>query len=542
MSTIVTRRAILEGGLAALGLFALPMSARAQAPAFTHGVASGDPKQSRVTLWTRFLPADGGLARVRVEVALDPTFRRMVARHWGVAGPDGDHTVKVVATGLEPGRWYHYRFVGPDGSVSPVGRTRTLPTRGTDPFRIAVLSCANMDFGYFNAYRHLAQRDDIDLVLHLGDYIYEWGNGKHSLAALALKERVMRPAQETVTLDDYRTRYAWYRADPDLAEMHRRFPVISIVDDHEITNNAWVNGAGNHQPNEGPYPVRKAAAMRAYHEWLPMPATPYDRYDIGGLAAIFRLETRLVGRDEPLDLGDALKGAADPFKAMAAFRDGPLQDPKRTMMGAAQERWLADGLRSSVRAGQRWQIAAQQVVMGPTRLPETATGWSSQTPAAGSRAALRQMAAVAASRAGLPLGFDNWNGYPAARARLLGAAQVAGANLVVLSGDSHNAWAYDLAHDGKPAGVEFAGQSVASFGFEARFDADPKRIAADMVAANPALRWCDTSRRGYMTTTLTRDEARNDWLFLDTVTTRSTALSGTSTVAVGHGERRLQLA
>ena len=139
MSTILTRRSVLEGGLAGLGLFALPLSARAQAPAFTHGVASGDPKQARVTLWTRYLPADGGAARLRVEVAHDPAFRRMVGRHRGVASPGNDHTVKVVATGLEPGRWYHYRFVGPDGSMSPVGRTRTLPARGTGP-----CSCCSM--------------------------------------------------------------------------------------------------------------------------------------------------------------------------------------------------------------------------------------------------------------------------------------------------------------------------------------------------------------------------------------------------------------
>ena len=539
MSTIITRRSVLEGGLAGLGLLALPFAARAAAPAFTHGVASGDPKQSSVMLWTRYLPTDGGVARVGVEVAHDPGFRRIVGRRSGAATPDNDHTVKIAATGLEPGRWYHYRFRGPDGSTSPVGRTRTLPARGDQPFRIAVLSCANMDFGYFNAYRHLAQRTDVDLVLHLGDYIYEWGNGRHSLAALALKERQMRPSHETVTLDDYRTRYAWYRADPDLAEMHRMFPVISIVDDHEITNNAWVDGASNHQADEGSYAARKAAAMKAYHEWLPMPATPYDRYDIGGLAAIFRLDTRLLARTEPLDLGDALKGAADPLKAMVAFRDGPLQDPKRTLMGPAQERWLADGMAGSVRAGQRWQIAAQQVVMGEMKLPETAIGWTSTKPDPLSRAGIRATVALAASRAGLPLGFDNWNGYPAARARVLGAAQAAQANLLVLSGDSHNAWGFDLAHAGKPAGVEFAGQSVASFGFEARFDADPKRIAADLVAANRQLKWCDVSRRGYMTVTLSRDEARNDWLFLDTVKQRSTALSGQHGVTVGHGARVL---
>ena len=541
MTTILTRRAILEGGLAGLGLFALPYSARASAPAFTHGVASGDPKQTRVTLWTRYLPPDGGAARVRVEIANDAAFRQPVARFSGLAGPDTDHCVKVAATGLAAGRWYFYRFIGPDGSMSPVGRTRTLPARGTDPFRIAVLSCANMDFGYFNAYRHIAGRTDIDLVLHLGDYIYEWGNGEHSLAALALKDRISRPANETVTLDDYRTRYAWYRADPDLAEMHRMFPIISIVDDHEVANNSWRDGASNHQPEEGSYQVRKAAAMKAYHEWLPMPDTPYDRYDIGGLAAIFRLDTRLLARDEPLSLGDAIKGAANPMQAMEALRDGPLQDPRRTLMGPAQERWLADGMAGSVRAGQRWQIAAQQVVMGEMKLPQSAPAWSSVQPAPGSKAGTRQAVALAASRIGLPLSLDNWNGYPAARARLLGAAQAAEANLIVLSGDSHNAWGFDLAQDGKTAGVEFAGQSIASLGFEGRFDGDPKRIAADLIAANPALKWCDTSRRGYMTVSLARDEARNDWLFLDTVAKRSLALSGTATASVGYGARTLQL-
>ncbi|MES2753256.1 MAG: alkaline phosphatase D family protein [Pseudomonadota bacterium] len=538
MTTLITRRAIIEGGLAGLGVFALPYAARAAAPMFTHGIASGNPKQHEVTLWTRYLPADGGAAPLRLELAADPGFRRRVGSRAVQSLPANDHCVKVTAGGLAPGRWYYYRFVGA-GGVSPVGRTRTLPARGTERFRIAVLSCANMDFGYFNAYRHVAERDDIDLVLHLGDYIYEWGNGAHSLAALALKDRVSRPANETVTLDDYRTRYAWYRADPDLAELHRRYPIISIVDDHEIANNAWRDGAGNHQPNEGPYPVRKAAAMRAYHEWLPMPATPYDRYDIGGLAAIFRLDTRLLARDEPLDLADAIAGAKDPAKAIVAFRDGALQDPKRTLMGPAQERWLADGMAASVGAGQRWQMVAQQVVMGELKLPQSATGWLSAAPAPGSKAAVRQQIALGAAQLGLPLSLDNWNGYPAARTRVLGAAQAARANLIVLSGDSHNAWGFDLANAGRPAGVEFAGHSVASFGFEGRFDGSPARIAADLVAANPALKWCDTSRRGYMTVTLDRDAARNDWHFLDTVTRRSPALAGTTSASVAYGARTL---
>lgn len=540
MTMSLTRRSVLEGGLAGLGLFALPLDARAAAPAFTHGVASGNPKQDRVTLWTRYVAPDGAAARVALELSEDATFRRGVLRLSGDATPANDHCVRITATGLQPGRRYHYRFVGPDRSLSPVGHTRTLPARGTAPFRIAVLSCANMDFGYFNAYRHLSRRTDIDLVLHLGDYIYEWGNGAHSLAALALKDRFSRPANETVTLDDYRTRYAWYRADPDLAELHRMFPMISIIDDHEVANNSWRGGAGNHQPEEGAYPARVRAAMQAYHEWLPMPDTPYDAYRIADLATIFRLDTRLLARDEPLNLAKAIAGQGDPLKAMAAFRDGALQDPARQMLGPAQERWLADGFATSVGAGHKWQVLAQQVVMGESRLPEASTRWSTAPAEPGSRADLRQQGALAAARLGLPYSLENWNGYPAARARLLSAAQAARANLVVLSGDSHNAWGYDLANDGRPAGVEFAGQSVASLGIDGRYDADPARIAADLVAANPALKWCDTSRRGYMTVTLTADAARSDWTFLDTVQRRSLDVSGSAAMAVGYGERALR--
>ena len=485
-------------------------------------------------------PVDGGIARLRVEIAEDAGFRRGVMRHEVIAAPGHDHCAQITATGLSPGRWYHYRFIGPDRSVSPVGRTRTLPARGAAPFRIAVLSCANMDFGYFNAYRHLAERTDIDLVLHLGDYIYEWGNGTHSLAALALKDRVSRPANETVTLDDYRTRYAWYRADPDLAELHRNFPMISIIDDHEVCNNTWKGGAGNHQPEEGSYSDRVKAAMQAYHEWLPMPDTPYDLYEIGELATVFRLETRLLARDEPANLSKTVEAASDPIKAMQVFRDVILPDPKRQLLGAQQESWLAQGFARSVDAGQRWQVLAQQIVMGEMKLPAGSANWLT-TPPPGSKAAIKQQGAIIASNLGLPMSTENWNGYPAARDRLLASAQAARANLVVLSGDSHNAWGFDLAHGGKPAGVEFAGQSVASLGIDGRFDADPKRIAADMLGANPQLKWCDTSRRGYFTVTLNRDEARSDWVFMETVKQRSLALSGTATATVAHGARTLRV-
>ena len=273
---------------------------------------------------------------------------------------------------------------------------------------------------------------------------------------------------------------------------------------------------------------------------MPIRARPYDAYRIGDLATLFRLETRLIGRDRQLDIREALAGQTDLRAAIGAFRKGPLADAKRSMMGAAQEKWLADGLAASVATGTPWQMLAQQVVMGPTLLPKTAPSWFSPTTTLSPEDARELEQGVALAAAGIPFGLDRWDGYPAARARLLGAAQAARANLVTLSGDSHNAWAYDLAHDGRPAGVEFAGHAVSSLGLEKRFNGDSAKIAADFVAANPALKWGDASRRGYMLVELTPAAARCDWLFLPSLTMRSTELLGSTSFTTPKGSNRLQ--
>ena len=401
------------------------------------------------------------------------------------------------------------------------------------------MSCANKEFGFFNAYAHAAARTDIDLVVHLGDYIYEWGRGEHSQADKALPERATLPTTETVLLADYRARYADYRRDPDLAALHAKVPMISIIDDHEVTNNSWYGGAGNHDAGEGEWKTRVAAAMQAYHEWLPMSDVPYDRYEIGDLASLFRAETRLLARSAPLDLGNALAGSSDPMAAAIRFRDTELADPRRTLMGPEQERWLANGMAASVSAGQRWQVLAQQVVMGPMLLPPQAPRWFAIPPSPAVEK--RLTAAVATARLGIPFSLDNWNGFPAARTRLLDSAIAARANLITLSGDSHNAWAFDLASGGRPAGVEFAGHSVASLGFEARFTAPPEQIAKDLINANTALQWCDTSRRGYMVLTLTKNNAQMDWTMLDTVRQRSLAETVGTTARVGYGARTMEI-
>ncbi len=540
MPSIISRRAILQAAALLPGLALLPAEAFA-APlrGFTHSVASGDPQQDSVVLWTRFVPADGGAARLSFEIAEDEGFARIVARGSTAAGPDTDHCAHARPTGLKPGRWYHYRFVAPTGERSPVGRTRTLPKAGLDRFRIGVFSCANATSGWFTAYAHAAAREDLDLIVHLGDYIYESPvNRGDALAALAVA-RDVQPHGEAVSLADYRLRYASYRADPGLQELHRRFPIIAMWDDHEVANNSWAHGASGHGLEDGPWDVRKAAGVRAFREWLPMGGNDYERYQIGDLATLFRLETRLLARSEQLDLRSIMAGTGPLEARAAAFRDGPLTDPARTMMGARQEKWLADALAASTAAGTRWQMLAQQVVMAPSRWPVITPAWYAPGVTASPKEAMEMSLSQALGKLSIPTALDRWDGYPAARARLLDSVAAARADLVVLTGDSHNAWGFDLQHRGAPVGVEFAGHSVSSLGIDKRFGGDPEIIARDIRAANPNLVWCDTSRRGYMVVDVTRRSVTGDWLFLASRDSQSLALNGRQALAVERGSRRL---
>ena len=534
MTLRTDRRSLLLTGTLGLGALALPGFSLAQALAagFTHSVASGEPGQDTMLLWTRYVPADGGAVKLRAEISKTADFAKIVSGGQQITGPWRDHTAKITVEGLEPGTSYFYRFVAPDGSFSPVGRTKTLPMGNVGRFGIGVFSCANMPFGFFNAYGHAAARADIDLWVHLGDYLYEYKRGGYAPAGGAVADCWPEPATEMVHLADYRLRYASYRSDPDLQELHRVKPMLIQMDDHESTNNSWEGGAQNHQPDEGDWSIRKAAALQAFKEWMPVSETPWGSYDIGGLATLFRTESRLLARSDEPDLAPLFR-SADAQKALIAFRDGELQDPARTMLGTEQEAWLGHAMRKSVRAGQKWQLVGFGTIMGKQRMPEQALDWIKPDAPARTRAYVQS--GVIASKLGVPSDLDNWGGFPAARARFLKSAQAAGANLIVLCGDSHNAWAFDLGQDGKPAGVEFAGHSVTSPGYENSTATDPKIIAAGLVAANPELKWCDTSRRGYMALTLTPEKASNDWVFLDTVTQRTTKASVGHTAVVTRG-------
>ncbi|MFN3945043.1 MAG: alkaline phosphatase D family protein [Allosphingosinicella sp.] len=535
MTFAIDRRLLLKAATLGIGALAVPGAAQLlSARGFTHAVASGEPGAREAMLWTRYVPDAGDAARLVWQVSADPDFGRLTAEGETVAAGERDWCAKALAGGLAPGGWYYYRFLDAAGRPSPVGRTRTLPDGPVARFGLGVFSCSNLPFGHFNAYAHAAGRSDLDLMVHLGDYIYEYPVGTYPGAGQAVAGRDILPDHETVALADYRLRYAAYRSDPDLQRLHQLFPFVIMWDDHESANDAWKGGAENHQPEtEGPWDARKAAAVRAWREWMPVSDDMFRSYRIGDLAVLHRPETRLTARDRPPQLGEILRGGGDPAAALAAFRDGAWRDPARTILGPEQERRLAEGFRAPA----RWHVLAQQVVVGSLAFSPRMRDW---TPAH-APAEIRQQAAIvfAAAAAGLPFNFDAWDGYPAARERLLRSALDADASLVTLSGDSHNGWAFNLDLGGTPAGVDFGVQSVTSPGLEAYAARDPAEVAAALVAHNPQLAWADTSRRGYMSLTLTPERAVNEWHFLETVRQRRTALSGSHRAEVARGANRI---
>ena len=536
MTLLLSRRSLLASA-AGLATLVLPGRAFAQR-LFTHGVASGDPQQTRVVLWTRYVSP--GLARLRVEVAEDDAFTRPVTSGEVEVSPATDFCARAIVDNLPPGRWLHYRFVAPGGQVSDTGRTRTLPDGDTASFRIAVFSCSNGTSGWFNAYAHAAARDDIDLAVHTGDYIYESPvtrpDAQPGMAAL----RGLSPPGEIVHLAEYRQRYASYRADPDLAELHRRLPMIAVQDDHESANNSWRDGASAHDPTtEGEWDARKIVGQRVWREWMPAHSEWYGAHRIGNLATLFRLETRLLGRSRQLDseLDAIFAAGGDIGGALSTLRSGALADASRAMMNPEQEQWLAAGLKSSVDAGVRWQVLVQQVILAAIRAPTPNPSWIKGGISAELQPDIDRRARLNA--AGMPYSLDKWDGYPAARTRLYDAARRAGANLVTFTGDSHNAWAFDLADDAGPIGVEFAGQSVSSYGFERRYNGDAARVASDFMAANSNLKWMDASQRGYFTLDIHRDRIDAEYVFVPAMNGRSPVATGTKTLTAEYGARKL---
>lgn len=516
---LIARRGLLLAGASAA--MARPAWAQTLAQgAFTHGVASGDPLADGLIIWTRFVGGDG---RIAWEVAEDESFRAVAARGEVQSTPASDYCVKADVRGLQPGRAYFYRFLAGSGP-SLIGRTRTAPANATS-LSVGLVSCANYAFGYFHAYGHLAQREDIDLILHVGDYIYEYGADEYPRAELAVPGRAFDPDHEIVTLDDYYRRYQQYHTDPNLLALRAAKPISAVWDDHEIANDATSTGAQNHQRNEGAYADRVAAATKAYFDWMPIRRPEpsgirvYRALEWGDLARILLIDTRLIGRVRQLNYQRALglhllSDGAGTQAAVEEFRRTQLLDPARTLLGADQETWLAETLASSKQRGQTWQVVAQQIAMGEQLVGARAAAMVS--PDAHSNTRRYVTVGERLGRLNMPWNLDSWDGYPAARERFLQTCVANAANAVVLGGDSHNTWVNNLAAPGdasRMAAIEFAGSSVTSPGLEqAMSAAAPGAREAMMRSANPHLAWCDVTTRGYGALKFTRGACEAEWV------------------------------
>jgi alkaline phosphatase D len=541
---------------------------------FQHGVASGDPLTDRVILWTRVTPENERGERERGErerrtrperardipvmweVSLDRHFNRIVLRGQTFAVAAADFTVKVDALGLRPDTRYHYRFKV-RGEESPVGRTRTLPVGDVQSVKMAVFSCSNYPAGYFNAYNDAAKQPGIDVVLHLGDYIYEYGKDGFASQNAAALERVSQPETELLALADYRTRYAQYRSDPDLQVAHAAFPWICVWDDHEFTNDTWKAGAENHQSSEGDFFVRRAAALQAYYEWMPIRAVEAERplrifrsFNFGNLVNLHMLDTRIIGRDKQLSYLDPAYYNANGSFNSAAF-SAALTEPSRQLMGAEQAGWLATAMATG-RA--TWTVLGQQVLMGRMNIPAplvlqqiSFSAYSALVVKAQTApATLTPQELAILGQPSIPYNLDAWDGYFVARETVLATARALNKNLVVLSGDTHNAWASDLADiRGNAVGVELGGPGVTSPGFEAFFpDENPAAVAAGLEQIIGPLVYAETEHRGYMIVTATAAECNCAWRFVDTVQSRRYSATTAKTLRTlpGAGNRKLVVA
>ncbi|PCG82665.1 alkaline phosphatase [Streptomyces sp. WZ.A104] len=506
-------------------------------PAFLHGVASGDPLPDGVLLWTRVTPEPGaepGSGRgaatpVHWEVAEDREFARISASGTAVASASSDHTVKADVRGLRPATAYYFRFTAGDattGVVSPVGRTRTAPAAdaAAPGIRFGVVSCANWEAGWFSAYRHLAARPDLDAVLHLGDYLYEYGTGQYPTQGTALREHL--PAHEILSLTDYRTRHGNYKTDADLQALHAAHTVIAIWDDHEFANNAWSGGAQNHTPDtEGAWEQRVAAAKRAYFEWMPVRAstegTVYRRLRFGRLADLHLLDLRSFRSQQ------------------ASIGSGRVDDPERTVTGRAQLDWLKAGLAAS---GAAWQLVGTSVMISPVAFG--ALPAHLLEPLAG---------LLGLPKEGLAVNVDQWDGYTDDRRELIAHLRDRSiADTVFLTGDVHMAWANDVptraaTYPLSPsAATEFVVTSVTSDNLDDILRVAPQTVslvaAAAVRAANRHVKWVDMDAHGYGVLDVTAERAQMDYYVLSDRTAKDATSAWARSYRTRRGTQRVERA
>ncbi|HGY9570160.1 TPA: alkaline phosphatase [Vibrio harveyi] len=499
---------------------------------FEYGVASGDPTQTQVIIWTRVTTA-ASYVDVTWQVSRAEDFSTIEQSGTFATDTSRDFTVKVDVQNLNPSTQYYYRFmVGETTSI--VGMTQTLPEGSVDKASMAVVSCANYPAGYFNVYKEILkqhQTESFDVVLHLGDYIYEYGAGGYASEDAARLGREPSKGTECITLDDYRKRYAQYRQDQDLQALHAALPMIAVWDDHELANDAWKNGAENHQNNEGSFVDRRAAAAAAWTEWLPVRENTfsnmliYRQFSFGDLINLMMLDTRLVGRDQPLDYFSLNAPTMDAIGGLVAQS----RSADRELLGTEQLAWLMNAFNSQ---DAKWNVLGQQVLMSRMELPSSvmlamfqlfnATDEQKMDALLAVNSAISNyLADPSSDTIKLPYNLDAWDGYYVERERVYEIAKASEGHFVCLAGDTHNAWTSELKDvSNNPVGVEFATSSVSSPGLEEYLALEPVAIA-QMEYTLPhlvsELQWTDIKQRGFMRVTFTPEKAQSTWYMLSSV-------------------------
>eukprot|EP01090_Pellita_catalonica_P018342 TRINITY_DN5889_c0_g1_i3.p1 TRINITY_DN5889_c0_g1~~TRINITY_DN5889_c0_g1_i3.p1 ORF type:complete len:552 (-),score=89.47 TRINITY_DN5889_c0_g1_i3:24-1679(-) len=512
----------------------LPIPGNLAEKNFEQGVASFDPTNSQVIIWTRYTTQNASVALVW-QLAKDKNFKNIVRQAEVTTDASRDFTVAVEIKDLDAGQKLYYRFVSVDDkATSPIGETLTF-SESISEVKLAVASCANFAYGYFNVYEEI-KKSDADVVIHLGDYIYEYGENTYG------SFRTPEPKGEIISLDDYRTRYRQYRSDEQLKELHRRKPFICVWDDHEVANDTYKDGAENHQEDEGSFTSRKQSALKAYSEYLPNMTNLVDNsiiyrnLKIGSLIDLIMLDTRIVGRDKQLEYSAYYdeKGAFD----ATAFQQAWL-NPQRTLLGTTQLGWLESELAAS---NSTWQLIGQQVLMGKMLVPAelltllatvvaeaSATGGASEATFNQFKKTITELVTIktrvlqndptltaeekARVQTVLPYNLDAWDGYFMERERIL--ASFKSKNVVVLAGDTHNAWYSDLKdNSGEKVAVEVATSSVSSPGLETYLGASATELEGALGLLIDDLQYSNFSQRGYMKLTVTAAGIQTDWNYV----------------------------
>jgi len=477
---------------------------------FLHGVASGDPTNSKVIIWTRVTPENfNSSQKVIYQISKNKNFSKISLTGTLYTNSKKDFTVKadVNLAKFFPGTKFYYRFICND-TISPIGTTSTLPKGNVEEYKLAIFSCSNHPAGFFNVYKDAAEDKSIDLNIHLGDYIYEYENGGYATQNADKLGRIPIPEKEILTLHDYRLRHAQYKTDKNLQKLHQSRPMVPIWDDHEVTNDAWKYGAENHQKIEGKFNLRKRTALKAYYEWMPI-REKYSKdkgwrnFEIGNLINLIILDTRLSNRDKQVNYVSYINNGK--FEKDKFIED--LNNEKRNLIGKEQLRFIAKETKKKF----FWNVFGQQVLISKVVLPplpsEVLDNLSPQA------TFLKYI-----NNLNLPYNTDAWDGYPAARERFLNSINTS-SNNIFLAGDTHNCWAGNIANNsGIFKGVEFGTPSVSSPGGSEEFgELDVRPLEKAVTKINKDLVWTNFRNRGYLTLKLNQNSGQVSFIGVNTV-------------------------